>query len=327
MARIGMNPGRGKKSDYNPARVTACMLTYVPNQAGYFENRFDVMKLCLESLIKNTPDCDIMVFDNGSSAEVVEYLKNIYAARRIQFLILSSTNIGKIGALQVMLRAAPGQVIAYNDDDVFFQPGWLKRHLEVIDTYPNVGLVSGFYIKPHMKEGIVSVEKFIKQKDVKVERGNLIDRAEEEHYITNMGRTWEKYQGEIAGLEDIRLTYKGVTTFASAGHYQFVAPREAILSALPAAWSSDLMGHMRDLDVRIDQLGFLRLCTYPSTLRLLGNQINEEAANLYRAQGFDVTGSQLIEEKVSPLARLYRWTPVRKVAYFFYNRLFKIINA
>ena len=79
---------------------------------------------------------------------------------KIDFLILSSQNIGKIGALQVMLKAAPGEIIAYCDDDVFFLPGWLERHLEVIDTYPNVGAVTGMYIKPHMKEGISSTLKF-----------------------------------------------------------------------------------------------------------------------------------------------------------------------
>lgn len=303
------------------------MLTYVPNQVGYFEKRFEVMKLCLESLIKNTSNCDVMVFDNGSSDEVVEYLKSVYQARRINFLILSSVNVGKISALQIMLRAAPGQVIAYNDDDVFFRPGWLERHLEVLDTYPNTGLVTGFYIKPHMKEGVQSVENFVKQKNVTVERGNLIDRAEEEHYIMNMGRTWEKYHTEIEGLQDVRLTFKGVTTFASAGHFQFVAPKEVILSALPTSWNTDLMGRMRDLDVRIDQLGYLRLCTYPSTIRLLGNQISQEAAQEYRAQGFEVEGSQTIAPSATFLTRIYRIPMVRKIAYFFYNRLFKIINA
>lgn len=327
MARIGMNPGRGQKSDYVPDRVTACMLTYVPNQVGYFEKRFDVMKLSLESLIRHTSNCDIMVFDNGSSPEVVEYLKTLRDTKRIHFLILSSVNIGKISALQIMFRAAPGKVIAYNDDDVFFMPGWLERQLEVLDTYPNVGLVSGFYIKPHMKEGIQSVEKFSRRAGVKVERGNLIERSEEDHYIKNMGRTWERYQSEIEGLHDLRLTYKGVTTFASAGHYQFVAPKDVIIRALPSTWNTDLMGRMRDLDVRIDQLGYLRLCTHPSTLRLLGNQINEDAAREYKAMGFSVEGNREVISKTTLLTRVYRSAPVQKIAYFFYNRLFKIINA
>ena len=68
MPRIGMNPGRGKKSDYLPARVTVAVLTYNPNQLGYFQNRLNVTLTCLESIIANTSiPYDLMVFDNGSN--------------------------------------------------------------------------------------------------------------------------------------------------------------------------------------------------------------------------------------------------------------------
>ena len=72
------------------------------------------------------------------------------------------------------------------------------------------------------------------------------------------------------------ITYKGINVWASAGHYQLVAKKEAILRALPAGWTGNLMGQMRDLDVTIDKLGMLRLCTTPPTLRLLGNQIGRK---------------------------------------------------
>jgi len=65
---------------------------------------------------------------------VVDYLKELRDKGKIQYLILSSRNIGKMGALQIAFRAAPGEIIAYSDDDVFFLPGWLERHLEVLET-------------------------------------------------------------------------------------------------------------------------------------------------------------------------------------------------
>ena len=126
MPRIGMNPGRGKTSDYKPERVTAAVLTYLPTDVGYFANRFDVMRVCIESLIKNTREpIDVMVFDNGSQKKVVDYLRKLHAVGDIEFLILSGQNVGKINALQMMFRSAPGDVIAYCDDDVFFYlAGW-----------------------------------------------------------------------------------------------------------------------------------------------------------------------------------------------------------
>ena len=65
MPRIGMNPGRGKKSAYQPARVTVAVLTYIPNQVGYFQDRLEVTRACIRSILANTTaPYDLM--DNGS---------------------------------------------------------------------------------------------------------------------------------------------------------------------------------------------------------------------------------------------------------------------
>lgn len=323
-----MNPGRGKVSDYIPARVTAAVLTYIPNDIGYFKNRFDVMRVCIESILKNTQEpFDLMVFDNGSSDQVIDYLHKQHNAGNIDFLLLSSKNIGKIGALQIMHKAAPGEIIAYCDDDVFFLPGWLKRHLEVIDTYPNVGAVTGMYIKPHMKEGVETTMRFAARPDVEMKKGNLIDKDLELHYIANMGRTWEQYQKEIQGLEDVCITYKGIKTYASAGHYQFVAVKDRILKALPDEWKSNLMGQMRELDLALDELKLLRVCTTPATVRLLGNKINQEGAEFIREFGIDIEGVEESTRMANWAVKLFRIPIIRKIAYFFYQRLFKIINA
>jgi len=205
-------------------------------------------------------------------------------------------------------------------------PGWLERHLEVIDTYPKVGAVTGMYIKPHMKEGIFSSLEFAKNAKVKAEYGTLIDKELEQHYIDQTGRTWEKDKEEISGLEDVRLTYKGIQTFVSSGHYQFTAKKAAILQALPAVWTGNLMGQMRELDVAIDELGLLRLCTTPPTLRLLGNLIDQSTAEELSKYGVDVKSAQ--KKTTSGWKKNFlRSKPVQKVAYFFYERLFKIINS
>ena len=323
-----MNPGRGKRSDYEPARVTIVVLSYVPNEVGYFKDRFDVMRVCIQSILKNTKKpYDLMVFDNGSCDKVVSFLKKQYELGNIEFLILSRKNIGKMSALQFMLKAAPGEIIAYCDDDVFFLPGWLDRHIQVLETYPDVGVVSGFYIKPHMKEGITTTLRFAKKPDVKMESGDLVEKEIEQHYISNMGRTWEQYQQEIKGLQDVRMSYKGVQTYVSAGHYQFVAIKERILKALPEKRVNKLMGQMRELDIAIDDLGLLRLCTTPATIRLLGNQINQEGAQFIQNFGIEIESA---EESLPPknwMIKIFQIPIIKKIAYFIYQRLFKIINA
>jgi len=323
-----MNPGRRKKTDYAPARVTVAVLTYLPNRLGYFENRLDVTRTCLQGIIKNTTiPYDLMVFDNGSCSEMVNYLHELKENGAIDFLILSQQNIGKIGALQIICQAAPGDVIAYCDDDVFFLPGWLEKHLQVIDAFPKVGLVSGMYIKSHMKEGIKTTLKFSQSRGVQSRRGNLIDPELEKHYMDQMGRSLEKYRQETKNLEDVLITHKGIQVWASAGHYQFVAPKAAVLAALPKTWSGNLMGQMRDLDIAIDELGLLRLCTHPPTLRLLGNQINESAAKIIQQYDVEVKAAQKTKALPNWRQRLYRLPFVQKAAYFLYERLFRIINT
>jgi len=327
MPRIGMNPNRDHKTDYQPARVTLAMLTFLPEEAGYFEHRFDSMRVSLESLIVNTTQpYDLLVFDNGSCPRWVDYLREMLGAGKIHYLILSGRNIGKIGALKIIFHAAPGEIVAYTDDDVFFLPGWLDEHLKIIDTYPNVGSVCGLYMRPLMAYGIKSTMKFLDDPGVKVERGMLLPREMEQHYIDHMGRTWESYLKETEGLEDIAVTYKGVEAFISAGHHQFVAPRHVILEGLPKVWGGELMGKMRDLDNAVDRLGYLRFCTRTFLTRITGNALDVETTDLAKKYGIEAKAA-LIHEQTGLLKRIYRTRFVNGLAWWVYRHVFNIINA
>jgi glycosyltransferase involved in cell wall biosynthesis len=327
MPRIGMNPNRDHKTAYRPARVTLAMLTFLPEETGYFEHRFESMRISLESLIANTPQpYDLLVFDNGSCARMVDYLNDLRDSGKIQYLFLSSRNIGKLGALRFIFNAAPGEIVAYTDDDVFFLPGWLDEHLKIIDTYPNVGSVCGLYMRPLMAYGIQSTMKFLQQPDVQVERGMLLPLEMEQHYINHMGRTQETYLAETKGLEDIAVTYKGVSAFVSAGHHQFVAPRQVILEALPKAWSGELMGRMRDLDNEVDRLGYLRFCTRTFLTRITGNALDAETTQMAQKYGIQAK-TATIRQTSGLLTRVYRTPFIQGLAWWIYRRVFNIINA
>lgn len=327
MPRVGMNPARNRESGFLPTRVTAAILTHVPHDAGYFEHRFESLKLCIESLIHNTsPECDILIFDNASSPQVIEYLKGLRDGNRIQYLILSSRNIGKIDALQMIFRAAPGEIIAYSDDDVYFLPGWLERHLQILETYPKAGMVTGFYIRSQMHWSVQSTMTFASQPDVTCRKGVFWDRRWEEHYIDNMGRTWEQYQQEVEGLEDILLTYKDVSALVSAGHHQFVCYKAVILQALPEEYTGRLMGRMRELDDKVDQLGYLRLNTPEPVTRLIGNVISPEMADTAKADGVEANAEKVIKN-TGLIARMFRIRFINGLARKIYNWLFKVINV
>jgi glycosyltransferase involved in cell wall biosynthesis len=327
MPRIGMNPARGKDAEYTPARVTVCVLTHLPHMDGYFQERLDVTKLCLESILANTSlPFDLMVFDNGSCPELVDHLKDLRQRGFIDFLFLSRHNIGKMGALQMMFHAAPGEVIAYTDDDIYHLPGWLEKHLEILDTYPRTGLITGFYIRSRMDSFINSTLKFAENPEVEVKMGKFIPHEWEEEYVANAGRTWERYAQEIGDLEDMELRYRGVPALVSAHHFQFVTPKHVILSVLPEGWTGKLMGLMLKLEETIDNSGYLRLTTREQTMHLLGNSLSPEMQARAKELGMDIRPPRMTEESGGLLRWLARRKLPRQLMQAIYNRLHVILN-
>ena len=331
MPRIGINPSRGKTLDFKPARTTVAVLVYAPHQAGYFQNRLDVTRMTIESILVNTvAPFDLLVFDNGSCPEMVAYLQGLYADGKIDYLILSRQNIGKLNALQVIFNAAPGEVVAYTDDDVFFLPGWLGEHLKVLDAFPNVGAVTGFYIRQRVAMSSESTLAFANQPGIETERGQLMPHKWEEEYLVNSGRTWERYESEVAEIEDIIVKYHGLEAWVSAHHFQMVCPKgvvqDILAEMLSEGWSQDVMGRMVEMDDRMDAKGYLRFCTRQQTVRLMGNAISEEVAALAQESGLSV---KAVDARTSKKGILHKLAKVKWIQYLMQgivNRVYRWLN-
>lgn len=331
MPRIGMNPSRGVKLDFTPARTTVAVLVYVPHQAGYFQNRMDVTKMTLRSILANTEESyDLLVFDNGSSPEMVNYLQELYQNGSIDYLLLSERNIGKLNALNMIFNIAPGEIVAYSDDDILHLPGWLGKHLEIIDTFPDVGAVTGFYIRQRVAMSSESTLQFANQPDVEAERGLLMPRKWEEEYLINTGRTWERYEEEVRGIEDIIVKYKGLEAWVSAHHFQMVCPKavvkEVLADMLPDGWSDQVMGRMVELDDRMDDKGYLRFCTREQTMRLMGNAISEEVLDLAKEFNIPVDDIHVPQNNKGMMGRLAQVKWIRYILQGIVNRLYNWLH-
>ena len=267
--------------------VTIVVLTHIPFSSGYHKYKLDVLKLCLRSIHQYTATpYRLLVFDNGSGEQAKRFLQQELERGSIDTLLRSECNIGKIGAFQIIFPAVKSRVVAYFDDDVFVYPGWLKAHLEILETFPQVGMVSGAAIRERFTHAVTSDLQFAAEhEDVALERGRFLPEQTERDFVESTGRWWPKYQAETAHIEDLRLRYKGISAFATANHFQFVSPTASISRALPAEWSGRLMGQMRELDERMDELGFLRLSTASRCVRHLGNQLTPEYRSLVEPLG------------------------------------------
>ena len=205
--RVGQNPAKYVKDVAKPARVTVAVLNYIPFLSGFYAEMQDVLKACLESIWQNTDlPYDLMVFDNGSCSEVCQYLLDRYEEGRIQFLTLSEKNLGKGGAWNMILGGAPGELVAYTDNDCYFRPGWLSRSIELLETFPNVGMVTARPFRTNPEFYTRSVGWGEETPGVSVERGQFIPWEVFKEFDLSLGQSEEEICQHYQVTEDVRLT-------------------------------------------------------------------------------------------------------------------------
>ena len=269
--RRGQNPAKFVSEVAQPARLTVAVLTYAPFLGGFFAEALDVIRACLESLWRTTPaPYDLLVFDNGSCREVVDYLLEARTAGRIQHLMLSQHNLGKGGAWNVIFQAAPGELLAYTDCDALFFDGWLERSLEILETFPRVGMVTARPFRTPEAFLTSTVGWAESDPGVRLERGAFISWEVFREFDMSLGQGEEAVRTRYASTEDLRLTYRGVTAHAGASHYQFLA-RKSVLAEFGPFVMDRPMGQVRQLDQRMNDAGYLRLMTATPLMMNMSN--------------------------------------------------------
>jgi glycosyltransferase involved in cell wall biosynthesis len=311
--RQGQNPAKILNSVAKPERVTAAVLNHIPFLEGFYADMLKVLQASLTSLRENAGmPLDLLVFDNGSCPAARAFLTDEFEKGNIQFLILSDKNLGKGGAWNVMLQAAPGEIIAYADNDVLYSKNWLKESVKVLETYPRAGMVTSrpFHTKPELYQSVVKWAG--ETTGVKLERGLLTDPQWNREFLLSVGRTEEEIQKDLS-LEDVKLTYKGISTFAGASHWQFLGWKSTLLEFLPIDLSKPL-GQVLRLDEMIDQNGYLRLMTaLPYSMNMSNS--TETSSDAMKAK---------IEKKASFGQRLANLPIIRSPLMRIYNAIFKL---
>ncbi len=277
--RVGQNPAKNVREVVKPERITVAVLNYIPFVGGFYAEMPAVLRRCLDS-IWSTADLpfDLLVFDNGSCREVVDYLVEQKDAGRIQYLMLSDKNLGKGGAWNAMLAAAPGEIIAYADNDVLFYSTWLSESVKLLETYPNVGMVTARPYRTPPEFYSSTLEWAKSDPNVDVEEGQLVPFDTLHEFNLSLGQEDDYSRGLIENSQDVRLTYNGLPAYAGASHWQFTAYKQTIQAFLPFAMDKP-MGQVRRLDKRVNDAGLLRLMTAQPLAMNMSNSLESAGAN------------------------------------------------
>lgn len=311
LMRKGQNPAKFVKDVAKPERITAAVLTYIPFLSGFYEETLDVLKVSLDSMRADAGlPFDLLVFDNGSCPEARDYLIHEKEEGRIQYLILSEKNVGKGGAWNVILGGAPGEIIAYADSDVLFSPNWLARSVEILETFPNVGMVTArpFRTPPEFYSATLDWAR----ENAALEEGQFIPWETFLEFNLSLGQTEVENVEIYANTKDWLIGYQGIKAMAGASHWQFTAYKTTLRQFLPFDMSRP-MGQVRQLDQRMNDAGLLRLMVPDPLAMNMSNTLGYLRGKL---------GKEQPKKKASFGKRALELAPIKKILLAVYNKIF-----
>ena len=312
--RVGQNPAKSIEHVPQPQKVTIAVVSYIPFLSGYYAGSLDVLKACLGSLGENTDlPYDLLVFDNASCHEVRAYLTDAQQQGQLQYLVLSDRNVGKGGAWNFIFQAAPGEVIAYADSDVFFYPGWLRRSLELLEGFPRVGMVTARPLRTPERFFTSTLEWARQASGVQLEQGRFMSWEVFKEHNDSLGVSEDQAQEWFQTSHDWKIEFRGLHAYVGAAHFQFVARKDVLQSLVPFQMDRP-MGQVRSLDQKLNEDGFLRLNTSEPLVKHLGNRLSSSLEQVQIPPRYSIG----LRKRISSLA------PIRRSLMWIYAQIFRL---
>lgn len=268
--RVGINPAKLNSKVEKKYYHRIVIPVYVPNFDGYFQNLFEVIKVCIESAYLTQHNRSaITVVDNASCSEVSEWLAEKFKEGKIETLITHAENIGKVDAILGASRASREEIITLTDCDILFDQGWQEEVEKVFLNFPKAGSVAPFPIARHMY--------YHSSATLKAVMTNQLDfsfqATDEDHLISEVyasyGWNYEKhYDGTLPVVRS-----QGIEAVIGSGH-QVISIRREVFFKMPLSPSYIKIGSDSEriwIDQAINDYGYWRLSTPRNWVSHMGN--------------------------------------------------------
>jgi len=308
--RIGSNPNKEINQEQSFYIHQIIVPVYIPNEEGYFLDALKILKICLNSIFSTVHDRTfITIVNNGSCANVVKYLNELFEENKIKELI-HTDNIGKINAVFKGLSGNNIELVTITDADVMFLSDWQSETIRVFSKIPKAGVVG---IVPQFKMykrycGNVIFDNFfnrnLKFLPVKNKEAMI-------HFYDSIG--WDRNYNQDYLQYALGLSHNNVKCFVGSGHFVATYKKDVFEELLSFIGGKKAAGIGEDyIDKKPLTKGYWRLTTYDNYAFHMGNIYEDWMENIpKKIKALEYSNLNFIKHK-----------KVSSISYFIKNKLF-----
>lgn len=265
--RQGMNPLREEQitKALPPAVPVVAVTVHLPNEEGYHAGRFEIVTSSLRLARQNAGMVHhFVVWDNGSCDKMREWL--FYEFKPDKLML--TDNVGVLNTMRRIMGMYHDSVVAYSNDDILYYPDWLPEQVHILQSFPNVGTVSG------------CVTRFYTGK---ADSATVQWAGDRMKGIANTPREWDRQHNESIGgsgylaapLGIPLVEYEGTRALVGGNHCQIVCYAQRLYPFLKRT-ERYMEPLFQSLDVEINKAGLLRLLTTTRRTRHIGNVLSDD---------------------------------------------------
>lgn len=268
--RVGFNPNKGKQQTKTNCFHHVIIPVHIPNEEGYFEYSYEILKNCLDSLVKTAHSKTyISIIANGCCEKIEVYLNNLLSQEIINELIIT-TSIGKINSILKGIVGHSFSYITISDADVLFLNNWQSSTYGVFENFPKAGAVCPTPSSRSLRTFTANIywNYFFSNK---MKFTNVFNKKGLKFFAHSVGD--DNFYNSVQLEKYLTISRKNFKAVVGAGHF-VTTYRKEIFNNLETLHSNYNLGgsSIGDfLDIPVVKKGFWRLSTLDNYAYHMGN--------------------------------------------------------